>query len=448
MSEWLDRFQQSHPSVSWRTHDPKFGLVFVRGEGSRLWDTGGQDFIDLTCGYSASSFGQAFPPLVAAATRQLCQLTHVTGDPHVGRIALAEQLLHMFAGAEHPSKVLFNVTGARAVETAWKAAVAFRPGKIVTLGPCFHGRSIAASALGQSPAAQLPHRHLTAEVQVMPPDEYPYCAACPWSLEYPHCNLKCVQDLLHRIGENADELSAVIVEPAIGARGYIFPPAEFFRQLREVTESQGVLMIADEIQTGLGRCGHLSLAAGQGWRPDLLILGKSLAGGIAPISAVLGRTDVLESLPTGSESETFAASPLATAVALEVLSQLRDGPWIERGRQLGSALREFARSEVSRLRWTNCSVEGEGACCVLEFCRAGAGTQAASAANRCAQFVRECVHHRVLPHLSGPNGNRCVWLPALTMSSAEQAATFSRLRAAFAAVGTIHATDKVAENPY
>ncbi len=150
MSEWLARFAQVHPRVALREHDPKFGPTFVRGQGARLWDTAGREYIDLTCGYSAANFGQAFPPLVAAATRQLAQLTHVTGEPHIGRIELAEYLLRVFELSSEQWKVLFNVSGARAVETAWKAAVAFRPGKILTLGPCFHGRSLATQMLGQS----------------------------------------------------------------------------------------------------------------------------------------------------------------------------------------------------------------------------------------------------------------------------------------------------------
>ncbi len=431
MVEWLTRFEQVHPRVAWRDHDPKFGPTFVRGQGSRLWDTAGNDYIDLVCGYSAANFGQAFPPLVAAATRQLQQFTHVTGEPHVGRIELAEQLLALFAFDGQQSQVMFNVTGARGVETAWKAAVAYRPGKVLTVGPCFHGRSIATQRLGgtsQTNSAGNSHFGFEDSVVVVNSAEYPYCAACPWNLKFPNCELKCVSSVLQTIAAEAPSLSAVIVEPAIGARGYIFPPAEFLRRLREVTADKGVLLIADEIQTGLGRCGYWSLAQGQGWQPDLLVLGKSLGGGLVPISAVLGRADVLASLPPGSESETYAASPLATAVALEVLSQLRDGGWIEQGKRLGVALREFACSELKKHSWTGCTVEGIGASCIIEFRNA----TCADRVQLSRHFADACFQHRVLTHFSGPDLTRIVMLPALTMSTAEFEDACTRLRYVFA----------------
>lgn len=423
-SEWLARFRSVHPQAAAREHDPKFGPVFVNGKGARLWDVAGNDFIDLTCGYSAANFGQAFPPLIEAATRQLQELTHVTGEPHIGRIALAERLLDAFAWPRISSQVMFNVTGARAIETAWKAAVAFRPGKILTIGPAFHGRSLATLALGQSVPLPLPNP-FDQHVLCGPTADYPYCAACPLQLTYPGCDLRCVARALQTLDDRPEEISAVVVEPAIGARGIIFPPAEFFQRLRHTTQRQGILLIADEIQTGLGRFGHLSLAQGQGWQPDLLVLGKSLGGGVVPISAVLGRRDVLESLLVGSESETFAASPLATAVAGEVLTQLLTGPWIERGAVLGEHLRTHVRQRLQQVNMADSwVVEGQGACCVIEF-----GLQQAAHAR---SFAEACVRQRLLPQLTGPGLTRVALMPPLTMNAEELSTTCLRLQLALA----------------
>lgn len=427
-SDWLTRFRRVHPRAAARDHDPKFGRVFVRGEGARLWDVADNDFIDLTCGYSAANFGQAFPPLVKAANRQLQILTHLTGEPHVGRIALAERLLNAFDWPHEASRVMFNTTGARAIETAWKAATAFRPGKIVTIGPAFHGRSLATRTLGQTlPLGPL--GSLEDHVLCGASAEYPYCAACPWKLHYPSCDLQCVSQVLTTISDQALEISAVLVEPAIGARGIIVPPAEFFQRLRRITRQHGILLIADEIQTGLGRFGHLSLAKGQGWQPDLLVLGKSLGGGLVPISAVLGRSDVLESLVMGTESETFAASPLATAVASEVVAQLTCGPWIERGAIVGDKLRTSTRDLLQQHGWAGSQansaiVEGQGACCVIEF-----GSQAAP---RARHFAEACVRQRLLPQLTGPELTRVALMPPLTMNDEELSTTCTRLQRAFA----------------
>ncbi len=460
--DWLLRFRQVHPSAACRDHDPKFGPVFVRGAGSRLWDVQGREFIDLTCGYSAASFGQAFPPLVDAATRQLHRLTHVTGEPHVGRIELAERLLQLFQFAPNDSRVMFNVTGARAVETAWKAAVAFRPGKLLTVGPCYHGRSIATLALAPLPqkshASPSPSHAATAfsshdspsretsspqqhpsswQSQVInaPIDAYPYCAVCPLGLKYPSCELKCVRPVLQTIADRAGEISAVLVEPAIGARGTIAPPSEFLLKLRQLTQQHDILLIADEIQTGLGRYGSLSLAHSQGWRPDLLIIGKSLGGGLVPISAVLGRAVVLESLPIGSESETYAASPLATAVAMEVVHQLCSGPWMARGAELGARLRALVSDELG------CNdpgrgvgsvvVEGAGACCVIEFAQASSKQQGAAVARQLAEM---CLRNGLLTQLSGPHLSRLALFPAFTMSDAEYECAALRLQNACSSV--------------
>lgn len=427
-SEWLSRFRKVHPRAAARDHDPKFGRVYVRGAGARLWDVEGHDYIDLTCGYSAANFGQAFPPLIEAATRQLQILTHLTGDLHTSRIALAERLLDVFEWPRETSQVMFNATGARAIETAWKAAVAFRPGKIMTIGPAFHGRSLATLALGPA-IPQLPSNPLDKHVLCRASAEYPYCAACPLKLHYPSCDLQCVSHVLNTISDQAHQISAVLVEPAIGARGVIVPPAELFQRLRRITRQHGILLIADEIQTGLGRFGHLSLSKGQGWQPDLLVLGKSLGGGLVPISAVLGRSDVLESLVIGSESETFAASPLATAVAEEVLEQLTHGPWIERGARLGDTLRTFTRELFQQPGWAgshphNTLVEGQGACCVIEF--------GFPNAPRARHFADACVEQHLLTQLTGPGLTRVAMMPPLTMTEEELSTTCARLQLAFA----------------
>ncbi len=435
-SNWIARYRSVHPQVSCRDHDPKFGAVFVRGQGARLWDVEGHDFIDLTCGYSAANFGQCFPPLVAAASKQLSQLTHLTGEAHVSRIELAEKLVEHSGFPPATTKVIFNVSGARAVETAWKAAHAYRPGKLLTLGPSYHGRSIATSLLSaqtaRSPSGYEKHQFLQTGVVSCSADDYPYCAACPLQLDFPSCELRCVQSVFDVLASHADELSAVLVEPAIGARGYIFPPPEFFVGLRAATQAAGVLMIADEIQTGLGRCGSWALSQQQGWQPDLMVLGKSLGGGIAPISAVLGRADILDALRPGSESETFAASPLATAVGLEVLEQLQHGPWIANGQRLGQEFRDFATREISRRAissqamrqhfYADCVVEGLGASCVIEFRRQP---------ERCRRFAEACFEQRVLTHFTGPQATRLVLLPPFTMTDAECDAALSRLTLAF-----------------
>ena len=400
-----------------RAGDPAFGPVIARGQGSRVWDVEGREYFDLTCGYSAANFGHAFEPLVIKACAQLQQLTHVTGLPHLGRCDLAASLIRT-CGARPDDKVIFNTSGSRAVETAWKAAVSFRPGRIVSIAPAYHGRSISTMCLSDTPRiAGLTELNETAVQRPM--HEFAYCAHCPLKLSYPTCNIACQRSLLDWLEQHAAIISAVIVEPAVGARGYIVPPTEYWQRVREVTARHGILMIADEVQMGLGRAGGWLLSRMQGWEADLIVLGKSLGGGITPISAVIGRGAIIDALPPGTESETFAASPLATAVACEVLNQLAHGPWFSRavhiGRTLGSMLtRCIVADEVSE---PSVHIEICGASATLEFGHWSQDKAQAAAAAR--QFAESLVKAGLLIHYSGPYGTRVVMLPALTTSDEE-----------------------------
>jgi len=436
-SNWLARFRVTQGHAACRDHDPTFGPVFVSGAGAKLRDVEGNEWLDLTCGYSAANFGHAYEPLVAKAREQLGQLTHLTGEPHTGRIELAERLIDICkTSAYAPSSVIFNSTGARAVETAWKAADGFRPGKMLVLSPGFHGRSIATAALSETKRTDLSSL-VSERVITWPASEYAYCARCPLELQYPSCSTRCIDRLLAFIQEHKSQISAILVEPALGARGYIFPPAEYFQKLREVTEKLGILLIADEIQTGLGRCGNPLMANEQGWRPDLAILGKSLGGGIVPISAVVGRSDVLDCIPQGAESETFAATPLACAVALRGLELLDEHDLFKRGKAIGLQLRkalieEFRSEKCGTGRrgmdFTDISVEGTGACCVVEF--ASGSRDPGHGAELAREFVMRCVDQRIRVHWTGPVKTRVVLLPPLTMTDSELAEAVDKIKLA------------------
>ena len=430
-ADWLLREKMALSQASHRPHDPKFGPVFSHGRGAVLWDVAGLDYLDFTCGYSATNFGHSFQPLVEAAVQQLSKLTHLTQEPHILRAPLAEKLISL-CGFTHPNaKVHFNANGSRAIETAWKAAFAFRPGQLLSLAPSYHGRSLATSPLSES-ATAIPDFVGSPFHLRRPASEFAYCSNCSLGLSFPTCATRCLDPLIKHVKANAASISAVIVEPALGARGYVFPPAEYWHRLREATREAGVLLLADEIQIGLGRAGAFLLSTKQGWQPDLVVLGKSLGGGIAPISAVVGRSEVLDALPAGSESETFACTPLAAAVALEVLDQLQSGPWIKRGIEVGShichALHELGEKYAPGLR-----VEGEGASAVAEFI--GCAADLPVSQRLALQVAKRCAEKRLLVHFTGPYATRIALLPPLTITEVEVAEGIKRLTAAFTPLG-------------
>lgn len=425
-AEALARERRVLANVTQRTSDPAFGPVIVRGEGCRVWDASGREYFDLMCGYSAANFGHAFAPLVRAANEQLVRLTHLTGLPHPGRTRLAERLIE-HCGQLGRDKVIFNTSGSRAVETAWKAAVSYRPGKIVSLTPAYHGRSLASSVLSDTSRIEGLEPFTSFAVR-RPADEFAYCAACPLGLVHPSCDIACQRSLLEWLEQESPHISAVIAEPALGARGYIAPPPAYWQRIRQLTAEHGILMIADEVQTGLGRAGDWLLSRLQGWSADLVVLGKSLGGGITPISAVVGRAEVLDALPAGSESETFAASPLGTAIALEVLDQLERGPWLERAGEIGRTLQQALRESLSRSGNAHPPprVEGFGASAALEF--VGCMSDRVAAAAEARRVAERCVAAGLLIHYSGPYATRIVFLPALTISDADLAEIARRLR--------------------
>lgn len=429
-ARWLRQQTQAVGTTMQRDYDPKSRLVIQRGQGAYVWDVAGKRFIDLTCGYSTTNFGHGFPPLVAAATEQLSRLTHLTGQPHPGQILLAQRLLAVL-GIGPQGRVVFNSTGARAIETAWRAAVAFRPGTLLCLAPGFHGKSLAVEALSQDSGQladalrmQPPVVDALPASQRRPSVEYPYCQRCPLDLKMPACQLRCADTLFETIEREAASISAVLVEPALGARGYIFPPDAYFRQLRELTRRFGILMIADEVQTGLGRCGDYSLAQRQGWQPDLFVFGKSLGGGIAPVSAVVADHAILNSLDVGAASETFAATPLACAVGLEVLNQLESGTLMRDADHAGQQLRNFGAQRIAGTYAIADGIEceilvsGRGANCAFEFRSVGGLELDQGAAKR---FAEACLQSGLLVHYSGPYRTRVVLLPPLNISPAQLA---------------------------
>lgn len=447
---WLERLRAAQ-SCADRPQDPGAQVVFARGRGATLWTVDGESWIDLTSGYSATNFGHAYPPLIQVAQEQLEQLSHLTGDPHVGRIRLAESLLERFqhhasditsniyrslSHREHgptDHKIVFNATGARAVESAWKALQAHRPGKLLVLEPGFHGRSIATSQLSTTARSTLASS-LAPQV-VTQPIESSFLRGGATSMAPRDSHF------LRYIIENHQSLCGVLVDPALSARGYLLPKPAFLRELRKLTGELKVPLVADEIQCGLGRCAPFSLCLEQGWEPDMLLLGKSLGGGICPISAVVGSATLLDAIPAGSESETFAATPLACAIAQEVLSQLSDSTLWKAGWEsvdrLAARLTQVLvpaaglKTKSGANLQVDCRVDAFAGVCVVEF---GVSSQAMA-------FSKACARERLRVQSTGQQQTRIVLMPPLTINPSELAqADAGFVRAAQSILGTTSST--------
>ncbi len=296
-------------------------VVVARAEGASVEDVDGKRYLDFLSGYSALNFGHRHPALVAAAHEQLDRLTLTSRAFHNDRFGAFCRDLADLTGTE---MVLTMNTGAEAVESAIKVArkwayevkgVAFDCAEIIVATNNFHGRTTTIVSFSDDPVAH---------------DDYgPFT---PGFVTVPFGDAQAVRDA---IGPNT---AAVLMEPIQGEAGVVVPPAGFWADVRAACDEHQVLLVADEVQSGLARTGELLALDHEGVRADLYTLGKALGGGIVPVSAVVGRRDVLGVLKPGQHGSTFGGNPLACAVGSAVVELLRTGEFQERSRKLGEHL--------------------------------------------------------------------------------------------------------------
>jgi ornithine--oxo-acid transaminase len=301
-------------------------VVIARGEGCWVEDVDGRRYFDALSAYSALNFGHRHPRLVAAARDQLERLTLTSRAFRNDRLgAFCERV----ARVSSQQRVLPMNSGAEAVETAIKAArlwgyevkrVAPDRAKIVVCRGNFHGRTTTIVSFSDDPVAHANFGPYTPGFEAIP---FGDAAALDAALD--------------------DETVAFLVEPIQGEAGVIVPPPGYLREVRAACSRANVLMIADEIQSGLGRTGRMFACDHEDVRPDLMLLGKALGGGIVPISTVAGSDEVLGLFRPGQHGSTFGGNPLACAVALEVLDLLADGALERDARVLGDRFFESVR---------------------------------------------------------------------------------------------------------
>lgn len=296
-------------------------VVAASAEGAWVTDPEGRRYLDCLAAYSAVNFGHGHPALVAAARAQLDRVTLTSRAFHSDRLGPFLAALARLVGAE---MVLPMNTGAEAVESGIKVARAWGyrvkgvpegRAKIVVADGNFHGRTTTIVGFSSDPQAR---------------DGFGPFA--PGFVSVPYGDAAALEAVLD------EHTVAVLLEPIQGEAGIIVPPAGYLAQVRRMTRERDILFIADEIQSGLGRTGATLQCDNEGVTPDLVLLGKALGGGIVPVSAVVGRRDVLGVLRPGEHGSTFGGNPLAAAVGLAVVDLLATGEPQARARELGEHL--------------------------------------------------------------------------------------------------------------
>ncbi|MBK6848092.1 MAG: ornithine--oxo-acid transaminase [Proteobacteria bacterium] len=301
-------------------YDP-LPVVLTRGEGVWVWDVEGRRYLDLLSGYSALSFGHAHPRLVAALAEQAARLSLTSRAFYNDRLPELFERLTALSGLP---RVLPMNTGAEAVETALKAArkwgytvkgVPPDSAEILVCTNNFHGRTITVISFSSVEAYRAGFGPLTPGFRAIP---FGDAAA-----------------LRRAIGP---QTVAFLVEPIQGEGGIVVPPAGYLTQVAEICRGARVLLVLDEVQTGLGRTGRNFCFEHEGAHPDLLLLGKALGGGLYPVSAVVGTEEVMGVFGPGDHGSTFGGNPLAAAVGVAALDLLEREQLAERARVLGDRL--------------------------------------------------------------------------------------------------------------
>ena len=336
----------------------------ARAENAELWDVEGRRFIDFAAGIAVCNTGHRHPKIVEAVRAQLDNFTHTAYQivPYASYVELAEKINERAPG-DYPKKTAFFTTGAEAVENAIKIARAYtgRPGVIAFTGG-FHGRTMMGMALtGKVAPYKLSFGPFPADVFHAP---FPNPLHGVTTAD----SLKAIE-FLFKADIDPKRVAAIIFEPVQGEGGFYPAPAEFVRALRKLCNEHGILLIADEVQTGFARTGKLFAMNHYDVVPDLMTMAKSLAGGM-PLSGVVGRADVMDAAAPGGLGGTYAGNPLAVASAHAVLDIIDEEKLCERAVVLGDKLKAkltALQSEVPQIA----DVRGPGGMVAVEFCKPG-----------------------------------------------------------------------------
>ncbi len=331
-----------------------------KAENATLWDVEGNEVIDFAAGIAVLNTGHRHPKIVAAVAQQLEAFTHTAYQivPYESYVSLAERINDL-APVEGPAKTAFFTTGAEAVENAVKIARAYtgRPG-LITFGGGFHGRTFMTMAL-------------TGKVAPYKIGFGPFPGSVYHGV-YPNAVHGITTDeamkSLERIFKAdiaPDQVAAIILEPIQGEGGFNVAPAEFMQALRTLCDTHGILLIADEVQSGFARTGKLFAMQHYDVKPDLMTMAKSLAGGF-PLSGVVGRAEVMDAPAPGGLGGTYAGNPLAVAAAHAVLDVIEEEQLCQRAEQLGSHLKEVL-NQAREYCPAIVDIRGQGSMVAVEF---------------------------------------------------------------------------------
>lgn len=399
--------KRDHMALS-PSYTRSYPFVMSHGRGAEVWDVDGNRFIDFNAGIAVNATGHSHPAVVEAIKAQADKFLHYSGTDfyYPAQIELAEKLTQI-APIGEPSLAFLTNSGAEAVEAALKLA-RYTTGRqrLLAFRGAFHGRTMGALSLTASKYVQ---RHgfgpLVPGVEHV---DYGYCYRCPVNLTFPECGVECVHRIeneVFRTNVPPQEVAAIFVEPVQGEGGYVVPPVAWMQALRALCDKHGILLVADEVQTGFGRTGEMFAMQHFGVEPDIICLAKGIASGL-PLGAIVARKRLM-TWPPGAHASTFGGNPISCAAALATIKLIEE-EYLEHSRVQGEYLKGRLQEMAAR-HPTIGDVRGLGLMVGVELV-SNKRTKARFPQLR-NELVDQCYFHGLLILGCGPNTVR--FAPAL-----------------------------------
>jgi 4-aminobutyrate aminotransferase/(S)-3-amino-2-methylpropionate transaminase len=378
-------------------------ICAAKSEGVWIEDVDGNRYLDFAGGIGCLNVGHRAPRVEKAVREQVDRFLHLCFGvtPYESYIALAEKL-NALAPISGEKKTMFVNTGAEAVENAVKIARAYtkRPA-VIAFEDAFHGRTLLTLSLtSKINPYKVGFAPFAPEVYRIP---YAYCYRCSYTKTYPSCEMFCahhLEDTFRRVVA-ADSVAAIIAEPVLGEGGFVVPPKEFFPVLREICDKHRIVLIADEVQSGIGRTGKFFAIEHYGVEPDLISTAKSLGGGL-PIAGITGRAGIMDAAIPGGLGSTFAGNPAACVAALAAIETIEKDGLLARSTAIGKRFEE--RVHGWKKRWPLIGeVRALGGMCAFELVRDPETREPAGAETK--ELAKYAYEHGLITITAGTLGN-------------------------------------------
>jgi 4-aminobutyrate aminotransferase len=385
-----------------------------RGQGAEVWDLDGHRFLDFCAGIAVCSTGHSHPKVVQAIQDQAARFIHMSGTDFYYRpeIELAERLNGVAPMAGH-TRVFLTNSGAESIEAAFKLArYHTRRPRMLAYISAFHGRTMGALSLTASKYVQ--REGFAPLVPGVTHAPYPYCFRCTFGRSYPDCDLYCVQYIEDKVLKSycpPHEVAALFAEPIQGEGGYVVPPPGYWQRVRKLCDKYGILLVMDEIQSGMGRTGKMFAIEHWETEPDIVALAKGIASGM-PLGAIVAREQIMD-WPPGSHGTTFGGNPVCCAAALATMDVVEDG-LVENAARQGAYMLDALRDMQTR-HPTIGDVRGKGLMVAVEWVKDRKTKERAPELRN--QIIQECYLRGLLVLGCGQNNLR--FSPSLAVTRAE-----------------------------